>query len=107
MSELQFTNNITTEEALALIETKYWETMSPAEAAKFQLETSHFTLPFDTFHRGIEELLGRPVFTHEIAMNFGGLQAEARGDHPAPTLQEILDLIPEEKRIVVYTDAGT
>lgn len=53
------------------------------------------------FHEAVEKALGRPVWTHEFGLNWDGLKKELMGEAPAPTMQEIIDLIPEEKRIIV------
>lgn len=58
-------------------------------------------MPFSLFHESLEKALGRPVFTHELALNYDGICGELLDGKPAPTFQEILDLIPEEKRIVI------
>lgn len=60
------------------------------------------TIPFDDLHQRIQELVGRSVWTHELAGQaaFDRLVEEARTrEHPTP--QEIFDQIPPEKRIVV------
>ena len=64
-------------------------------------------MDFGDFHSGVEKLLGRPVWTHEFAFSRdpGGLQEEALGRAPKRTLQEIMDLIPAEKRIIVEVPA--
>lgn len=58
------------------------------------------TMPFDKIHQRIEELVGRPVWTHEMGLNWAGLVEEA-ASRKAPTMQEIIDLVPPEKLIVV------
>lgn len=40
------------------------------------------TVPFPMVHKRIEALVGRPVYTHEIGLNYEGLQAEAEGPRP-------------------------
>ncbi len=57
-------------------------------------------IPFNLLHKRIEELVGRPVWTHEMGLNWEGLVAEAsHRDHP--TFQEVVELIPKNKRLVV------
>lgn len=56
-------------------------------------------MPFDVFHKAVEDTLGRPVFTHEFAGT--SIMEELRGEKAAPTFEEIMNLIPVEKRIVV------
>lgn len=92
---------MTKNEALALYETRWWEHVGHFERAAFQLFEDRLCLPFGEFHKSVEAALGRPVFTHEFAVNREGLQQELLGERQAPTLDEILAMIPEEKRIVV------
>jgi hypothetical protein len=58
-------------------------------------------MPFDVFHEAVEKTLGRPVWTHEFGLNFDGLKAELLGEKPASTMEEIINLIPEDKRVVI------
>lgn len=92
---------MTKEEAIALGETKFWEKMTPREIATFQIYEDRLCMPVEVFHKAIEETLGRPVWTHEFGLNREGLMKELAGDAPAPSMEDILNLIPAEKRIVV------
>jgi len=93
---------VTTEaEAVELHKTKFWEKMSYRERAVFQLFTKRLCMPFDIFHEAVEKVLKRPVYTHEFGFNVEGLKKEIMGAKPAPTLEEIIELIPESKRIIV------
>jgi hypothetical protein len=65
-----------------------------------QLYNDHLFCKFDLFHTAVEELLGRGVWTHEFA-DIERLRNEAAGIIPSPSVQEIMEMIPEEKRIVV------
>lgn len=89
------------DKAIALAESKWWEGKTHREIAKFQLFTNELSMPFDVFHEALEKALGRPVWTHELGMNYNGICMEFLGEADAPTMQEILDLIPENKRIVI------
>lgn len=60
-------------------------------------------MPFGVFHESLEKALGRGVFTHEMALNRQGLLNELRGLVPSPSFDEIMDLIPADKRIIVVT----
>ena len=93
--------NMTVEEAISLAETKFWEKMTPREIATFQLFEEKLCMPFSVFHEAIEKTLGRPVFTHEFGMNVDGLRKELMGESPAPSMSDILNLIPAEKRTVL------
>ena len=91
---------LTEEQAIALAESGEWKDWTLEEVAKFQLFQTRLCIPFDLFHEAIEHTLERPVYTHEFA-DVGRLQAEFVGENDPPTLQEIIELIPEEKRIVL------
>ena len=57
-------------------------------------------MPFDVFHEAVEKTCGRPVFTHEFGLSRDRLVLEIKGLVNAPTFDEVLSLIPAEKRIV-------
>jgi len=71
----------------------------------FQLFEDRLCMPFAVFHEAMEKALERPVFTHEFALNYDGLCRELLGEQPAPTFEEIMDLIPAEKRVLLVLDA--
>jgi hypothetical protein len=85
-----------------LSKTKFWEKMTKKQIAMFQLFEPKLCMPFDIFHEAIESVLGRPVFTHEFGLNYEGLKSEILGKKSAPSMEEIINLIPEEKRILVF-----
>lgn len=92
---------MTKEQAIALYESKFWEPLTYRERATFQLFEELLCMPFGVFHEAMEKTLGRPVFTHEFGLNYEGLKSELIGEKPAPTMDEIIALIPEEKRIIL------
>lgn len=92
---------ITREQAEKLFESKFWESMAPEEIAQFQLTTERLCMPFGVFHKAVEKALGRPVFTHEFGLDRDGLIAELLKERPPATFEEVLALIPEEKRVIV------
>lgn len=93
--------NMTKEEAIALFDSKFWEQMSYEDRAKFQLFEEKLCMPFDVFHEAMEKTLGRPVWTHEFGLNYEGLQKELMGESEPPTFEAIINLIPEDKRIII------
>jgi hypothetical protein len=95
--------NMTKEEAIKLADSRFWEGMTPRERATFQLFEDRLCMPLDVFHEALEEALGRPVFTHELGLNREGIQAELHGEAKRPTMQEIIDLIPADKRVIVVS----
>ena len=92
---------LTQEQAIAFAESKVWETWSHYEIARFQLFQDKLCVPFTRFHQAIENELGRPVFTHEFGLNPDGIIEEFLGAKEPPTLDEIINLIPENKRIII------
>lgn len=91
-------------QALALADSRFWESMSMRDRAVFQLHEDRLCMPFEVFQEAVEKTLGRPVFTHEFGLNRDGLIKELNGEFPAPTFREILDLIPPENRLVLIKD---
>jgi hypothetical protein len=89
------------EKAVALANSGWWNGRTPRELAKFQLFTAELCMPFDVFHGATEKCLGRPIFTHEFGLNLDGIMLEFLGEKDAPTMDEIVELIPAEKRILI------
>lgn len=89
------------EKAIALAKSGWWHGKPDREVAKFQLFTDELAMDFGDFQMALERALGRPVWTHELAMNFDGIAMELLGEKDAPSMQEIINLIPEDKRILV------
>lgn len=94
---------LTKKQAIAFCENKLYEGMTSRQIAEFQMEQDRLCVPFDVFHKAITEALGRPVFTHEMGLNYDGLRKELYGENEPPTLEEIITLIPEDKRIMILT----
>lgn len=92
---------LTKEQAIAFCENKLYENMSYRQIAEFQMEQDRLCMPFDIFQEAIEKTLGRPVFTHEFALNREGLKKELFGEQQQSTFEEILNLIPQEKLILI------
>lgn len=91
----------TKEQAVKIAATGWWKDKTPRQICDFQLFEPLLCMDFGDFHLALEKALGRPVFTHELGLNYEGIKKEYLGERKAPTLSEILDMIPEVKRIVV------
>lgn len=91
---------ITVEQATELGESKWWEQFTESQAAFFQLHQDKLCMPFDLFHKGIEVLLDRPVWTHEFA-SVDSLRKEAAGELRKPSFKEIVMKLPLEKYIIL------
>lgn len=92
---------MTEEQAIKLAETRFWEEMTYEQRARFQLVEKRLCMPFGVFHEAIEKTLGRPVFTHEFGLNYDALVAEMFDGADPPTMEEIMEMISADKRIVV------
>lgn len=66
-----------------------------------ELFADRLCMPFGVFHAVIEKALKRPVWTHEFGLNREELQQELLDNKPKPSMQEIMELIPADKRIIV------
>ena len=94
-------NSIGKKKAVDLAETNWWELCESREIAEFQLFTEELCRPFEVFHKAVEDSLGRSVWTHELGMNWEGITAEFLGEREPPSIDQIVNLIPEEKRLVI------
>lgn len=56
----------------------WWESKDLVFVAMFQIFEPVLMVDFSDFHAGLEKLLGRPVFTHEMGINLDGLKQEAK-----------------------------
>jgi hypothetical protein len=90
--------------AAALAESGWWVGRAAREIAKFQLFTVELCLPFNLFHRAVEETLGRPVWIHEFGLDVDGLIHELLDERDPPTLEEIIDLLPADKRQALFVE---
>jgi hypothetical protein len=91
---------MTRQEAIEMAESGWWKDKSACEIVEFQLFEDRLCMDFGAFHSAVEQVLGRTGWTHEFAFA-DGLRQEYLKTRPAPTMQEITELIPEEKRIVI------
>lgn len=94
-------NELTKEQCIALAETEWWKDLSHEEIVRFQLFHKKLCMPFSVFHESVEKVLDRPVWTHEFAF-YDRLVKEYLGESGKPSMQDIIELIPEDKRVIVY-----
>jgi len=92
---------LTTEQAIAFAESGAWKELDNEQIVRFQLFQSKLCMPFTRFHEAIEKVLDRPVYTHEFGLNLNGIKEEYLKTKQSPTLEEIINLIPKEKRMVI------
>lgn len=67
---------LTREEAIKFANEKVYEYMSFKEIAIFQVTQEKLCMPFSVFHKAVEKTIGRPVLTHEFAVNASGIRVE-------------------------------
>ncbi len=92
---------LTKKQSMAYYDNKLWEAMTLRERAEFQIMQDRLCMPFHVFHEAVEKTLERPVYTHEFGLNRDCLTKELFEGKESPTLQEIIELIPAEKRVLV------
>lgn len=92
---------LTEKQAIAIAKGGEWKDWTDDEVVRFQLYQDRLCIDFDRYHKAIGNVLGRPVYTHEF-INRTALQEEYEGKRPAPTFEEIINMIPAEKRIVIH-----
>lgn len=98
-----FIKQLTKEQAIELYNSKVWESWIPEQIAKFQLYQECLCVPFSEFHIAVEKTLGRSVWSHEFAYT-ENLQRELEGILGAPSMQEIMDMLPKDKTIFFDVD---
>jgi len=93
-------NQLTKEQAIKMFESKVWMEWTAEQVVRFQLFQKLLCMDFSHFHRCIQEVLGRQVYTHEFAFR-DELLKEYLGAKETPTFEDIINLIPEEKRLII------
>lgn len=92
---------VSREEAIEMAEQGRLKNFTYEEQARFQMFQDKLCMDFGDFHRAIEMALGRPVWTHEFGLNRDGLIQELEGKSSPPSMSDIVEMIPADKRIVV------
>lgn len=95
---------LTKEEAIRFSDSRVWESWTHEQICDFQLFQKKLCMPFSVFHEAVEKTLGRPVFTHEFGLNYDGIVQERLGIREAPTFEEIVAMIPEDKRVMIFVE---
>ncbi len=91
---------LTKEQSIKFCELEMYKFMSAREKAEFQVSQKMLCMPFPIYQDAMEISLGRPVMMHEFAYP-ELLKSELFGEKPAPSLSEILELIPDDKRWIL------
>ena len=91
---------LTTEQAIAMADSGVWKEWTAEQVVRFQLFQEKLCMDFSHFKKCMQDVLGRPVFTHEFAFR-DELVKEYLGAKETPSFEDILNLIPKEKRLVI------
>ena len=91
---------MTKEQAIELGDSYWWKNATPHEIVGFQFYEDRLCMDFGDFHGAMEAVLGRPVFTHEFAYK-ESMQAELEGKAPKKTFQDVLNLLPKGKVMII------
>ena len=86
--------------AIRMAGSNWWDIMTDEQVVGFQLFQDRLCMPFGDFQSAVERVLGRPVWTHEFARP-DGMRNEFLGQRKAPSFEEILAIIPPEKRLII------
>lgn len=99
-------DKLTQKQATTLCESNWWEGVSDNDVVMFQLHEERLCMPMTVFHAAMRRCLKRPIFLHEMTLqNLDALRKEFLGEKRAPTFEEIINLIPESKRLMVITSS--
>jgi hypothetical protein len=93
--------DMTKEQAINLYNSEFYKELTDYEKVKFQLFEKRLCMPFSIFHEAIEKVLGRFVYPHELDLNYESIVKEFLGECEKPSIEDIINLIPEDKRIIV------
>ncbi len=91
---------LTREQALALYDSRFWESLAYVERARFQLSEERLCMPFEVFIEAVERVLGRSVSVGEL-IDSRGLLAELTGEQQPLDVDELLSLVPARKRMLL------
>lgn len=100
MSEKWAKVQLTQEQAIELAKSNVWKNWTSEQVVRFQLFQKKLCMDFSHFHKCTEDVLGRSVFTHEFA-DRDSIVLEYLGEKEAPSLDEIINMIPSEKRLLI------
>lgn len=88
------------EQAIKLAFSEVWKDMSSQQIVELQLFQERLCVPFTVFHMLMEEVLNRPVYTHEFAEP-EKLRKEYLGEKQPPTFEDMINILPKEKQIIL------
>lgn len=90
---------LTEKQAIEMADSGIWKEWTDEQVVRLQLFQNRLCMDFGRFQEALEGVLGRSVWTHELA-DPDRIKEEYLGTKPPPTFDEIIEMIPEEKRII-------
>lgn len=94
-------DKFTKEQAIDFCNSKQWEQLTAREITVLQLHQDYLCVPFDVYHKSIEETLARPVFTHEFGLRREKLKEELACLIGKPSFEEIISIISIDKLLII------
>lgn len=95
--------DLTKAQAIRMASSSWWTDMPARDVAMFQLHERLLCMPLGVFRNALNEALGRGVHSHELR-DPDALIRELLGEQRSPTRDEIIALIPADKRVVIWPD---
>lgn len=94
---------LTKDQAVKIYESGIWKEMSAREIVEMQLPQKKLCVPFPLFKESLSKVLGRPVYTHELAGDEGFNRINAEVFHGAkpPAFSEIMAMLPKDKLVLI------
>jgi hypothetical protein len=89
---------LTANQAAAVYKSGEWKDWTDEEKVKFQLYQDNGCMPVEEFHGALEKILNRRVLNGEF-IDMQLLRAEYEKQRPSPTFEEIMKIIPGNKRV--------
>lgn len=92
---------MTKEQAIEMCKQKWWIGKTSKEIVDFQLYEPLLCMDFSDFHKALEVVLKRPVYTHEFA-DAKSLKEEYEGKREYQGLTESIErIIPKDKPVIL------
>jgi hypothetical protein len=93
-------NWLSKEEAIEIGKSGVWKEWDATKKVLVQLFNDLMCIPISEYQNALNEVLGRLVLTHELAYP-DMLRDEYLTLRPPPTMQEIIDLMPGDRPLIV------
>jgi hypothetical protein len=93
---------MTREQAIKFYESNIWEEWTHEQIVRLQLFQDRLCVTLDRYQEALFNVFGRGIYSHELAEgNRKNLILEYLGEKDSPTFDEIMNLIPFEKRMIL------